>query len=56
MSQDNRVDHEAFQRMIENLPPGEMERLNNLQHQQALDEYERRVSQGTESVSQGTVP
>lgn len=41
MSQDNRVDHEAFQRMIENLPPGELERLNNLQHQQALDEYER---------------
>jgi hypothetical protein len=41
LSQDERVDPEAFQMMIDNLPPAELERLNNLQHQAALDEYER---------------
>lgn len=41
MSTNDRVDPDEFQRTIQNLPPGEVERLNSEQHQRALDEYER---------------
>lgn len=41
MNKDDRIDPEEFQKTIESLPPGELEKMNEEQHQAALDEYER---------------
>lgn len=41
MSDIERVDADSFKKMIENLPAGELERLNHLQHEQAVDEHKR---------------
>lgn len=41
MSGHTRVDADSFKKMIDNLPDGELDRLNRLQHEQAVDEHNR---------------
>ena len=41
MSEHRRVDTDSFKEMIANLPAGELERINQLQHEQAVDEHNR---------------
>ncbi len=41
MSDIQRVDADSFKEMIENLPAGELERLNRVQHEHAVEEHER---------------
>jgi hypothetical protein len=40
MNKDNRVDPEKFQKIIESLPTGELENMNEKQYKPAIDEYD----------------
>lgn len=44
MSKPNRVEVDAFQKYLDNLPEGELDRINTLEHDKTIDEYERFVT------------
>ena len=39
MSKSKRVDADSFKAMIDNLPEGELDRINQLQHEHTVNEY-----------------
>lgn len=41
MSKETRVNADSFKEMLDNLPDGELDRMNQLQHEQAVDEHNR---------------
>jgi len=44
VSKSNRVEADAFQNFLDDLPVGELDRINALEHEKTIDEYERFIT------------